>query len=326
MITQSTYKLLHPAVIDGLKIRCPRCTARMETIEAEVPTFACIECHFPMEFKEGIWHALPVERMTYYARFIKDYEYIRTAEGRGSHDSSYYLKLPSVSRSAVNADQWKIRAITYGFLRDRILPQINSHLLAPRVLDIGAGNGWLSYRLAQMGLRPVAVDLLVNEMDGLGASAHYDSHLPQPFMRVRAECNRLPFSDAQFAAVIFNASFHYTESYERTLQEALRCLRIGGLLIIADSPWYSRQESGERMLAERHSHFFSRFGIFSNSIRSQEFLTDQRLEQLARQFNLVWQRHSPNYGLRWSLRPLVARLKKHREPSTFRIYTAKKSA
>lgn len=327
MSTQATRIAVQQVTIDDLKLRCPRCAAAFESTDSGEPTFVCVECHFPLVFRNGIWHALPVERAVYYSRFIKDYEAIRSAEGRGSVDSSYYLNLPAVPRSDKNADQWKIRARTYEFLRRRIIPDINPgsrHRV--RIVDIGAGNGWLSYRLAQMGMRPVAVDLLTNNMDGLGAAAHYDRYLEQPFLRFQAESNRLPFCDAQFDAAVFNASFHYAEDYVRTLRDALRCVKAGGTIIIADSPWYSREESGERMLTQRRSHFFNRFGTFSDSVRSQEFLTDERLDQLARVFGLRWERHTPFYGLRWSLRPWLAKLKHHREPSTFRIYTAKKQA
>jgi len=325
MMPQTTPTPVQQATIDELRIRCPRCAGGLEATGDTAPAFHCIECHFPLVHRDGIWHALPVERATYYSRFIRDYETIRAAEGRGSRDSSYYLDLPVVARSDNNAGQWKIRARTYKFLKRHVLPYIGTGSEGgARVLDIAAGNGWLSYRLAQMGMRPVAVDLLANDMDGLGAANHYDAHLRRPFLRVRAESNRLPFCDAQFEAAIFNASFHYAESYEKTLREALRCLKVGGTLIIADSPWYSCEESGKRMLSERRSYFFSRFGTFSDSIRSQEFLTDDRLDQLADTFGLRWERHTPFYGLRWSLRPFVAKLKHQREPSTFRIYIAKK--
>ena len=38
-----------------------------------------------------------------------------------------------------------------------------------RVLDVGAGNSWLSHRLASFGHQVVAVDRLDDELDGLGA-------------------------------------------------------------------------------------------------------------------------------------------------------------
>ncbi len=327
MMTQDATINAELATLNGFKLRCPRCYAAFEESTKNDGTLVCVKCHFPMLLQDGIWHALPVERATYYARFIKDYEAIRTAEGRGSTDSSYYLSLPFVTRTSHNAGQWKIRAATYRYLKQTLLPRIHSSLQRGTcILDIGAGNGWLSYHLAQLGMTPVAVDLLTNDMDGLGAARHYDSHLEHPFLRMQAESDRLPFCDSQFEAVIFNASFHYAEDFSRTLREALRCLRPGGTIIIADSPWYADEESGRQMLVERRSQFFNRFGIFSDSIRSQEFLTDERLDQLAHALGLRWEYHTPFYGLRWSFRPLIAKLKKRREPSTFRIYVAKKMA
>lgn len=311
--------------IGGIEIRCPRCAAAMDTADDTVQAFVCSECRFPMVQRNGIWQSLPVERKTYYAQFIKDYEMIRAAEGRGSHTSDYYLGLPYIDHSGNNTAQWKVRARTFDFLKKQIFSSLKLNKSSKvRVLDIGAGTGWLCYRLMQMGISSVAVDLLVNETDGLGAAVHYDQHLPEPFPRFQAESTRLPFRDGQFDAVVFNASFHYAESYEKWLGEALRCLRCGGTVIIADSPWYSRQRSGEQMLSERRAQFFDRFGTFSNSIRSQDFFTDERLRQLEVSFGIRWQRHSPFYGVRWSLRPWIAKLRNKREPAAFRVYTARK--
>ena len=69
----------------------------------------------------------------------------------------------------------------------------------------------MSFRLGGAGYHPVAVDLLTNDRDGLGAAEHYRQHLPEIFPRFQAELARLPFQNEQFDAVIFNASFHYAE-------------------------------------------------------------------------------------------------------------------
>ena len=39
----------------------------------------------------------------------------------------------------------------------------------------------MSYRLSQMGFHPVAVDLLINDQDGLGAATHFEKQLPSLF-------------------------------------------------------------------------------------------------------------------------------------------------
>ena len=184
----------------------------------------------------------------------------------------------------------------------------------------------MSFRLALLGYGPVAVDLLTNKNDGLGAADHFHKHLSIPIPRFQAEATRLPFRDEQFDAIIFNASFHYAEDYEATLGEVLRCLKPGGMVIISDTPWYSREESGRQMIAERHAAFCQRFGTSSDSVKSLEFLTDEQLQGLEEKFSIRWTVHRPWYGWRWAMRPWLAKLRGRREPSRFRIYVARKNA
>lgn len=326
VIEQSTSS--SDVTVGGVTFQCPNCGGSLEAREGEAElSLPCEGCHFRLDTHEGIWRALPQERARYYSRFIADYEMIRAAEGRGSQNAEYYLALPYKDISGKNQAQWRIRSRTYSYLAKRILPKIKARAGAnARVLDVGAGNGWMSYRLAQMGFRPVAVDLLINDQDGLGAAKHYRQHLPEMFPRLQAESTRLPFASGQFDAVIFNASFHYAENYQSTLLEALRCLKNGGTIVLADSPWYAKESSGKQMLAERHTAFLRRFRTPSNSIPSLEFLTDARLNELEQTLGIQWERHIPFYGFRWAMRPWIARLRDRREPASFRIYTARKAA
>ena len=303
--------------LDGLALQCPRCRALLTASQH------CPRCGFSLDVKNGILVALPPERAERFACFITDYERIRAAEGRGSLDPAYYLNLPYTDRSGSLAAQWRIRARTF-----RALSRHVSLVLAPgaRILDLGAGNGWMSYRLAQCGFRPAAIDLLVNDSDGLGAAQFYRDQVPAMFPRFQAELTHLPFASGQFDAAVFNASFHYAEGYAETLGEALRCLKPGGLLLIADTPWYAHESSGARMLVERQTSFQSRFGTSSDSIPSLEFLTPERLVALERAFGIRWAVHTPWYGVRWALRPVVARLLRRRPPSRFRIFSTRKPA
>jgi SAM-dependent methyltransferase len=184
----------------------------------------------------------------------------------------------------------------------------------------------MSFRLALAGFQSFAVDLLTNERDGLGAAMHFQTSLPKLFPRFQAEMGRLPFQDGQFDAIVFNASFHYTEDSEAALRDALRCVRSGGMVIISDTPWYSSEESGRQMVHERRAAFLGSYGTASDSIESLEYLTDGRLRRLEEKLSIRWSLHSPQYGFRWAMRPLVAKLRNRREPSRFCIYVTRKSA
>jgi SAM-dependent methyltransferase len=203
-----------------------------------------------------------------------------------------------------------------------VTPLARLHNRPLRVLDLGAGNSWMSYRLALRGHLPIAVDLLTNDRDGLGAAIHYNTAIQPLFPRVQAELDSLPFSSSTFDLVIFNASFHYSEDYERTFAEAVRCTRPGGSVVIADTPWYEEDDSGKRMVEEKHRHFMATYGFPSDSISSLEYLTPERLQRLQDAIELKWEIIRPFYGIRWSLRPFLARFEGRRPPSQFRIYAA----
>jgi SAM-dependent methyltransferase len=211
---------------------------------------------------------LTPENKANFERFVRDYEVVRAKEGWGSPMPDYYLALPFKDLSNKHGWIWRIRAQTLLYMQEHALPKIDTaHSSTCRVLDIGAGNGWLSYRLSQRGYHPIAVDLLDNDVDGLGAARHYLARLQQSFPRFQADMNHLPFDSGQFDVAIFNASFHYSSDYEKTLREALRCLRRPGIVVVADSPFYWREESGKQMLEERRVVFEKQFGIRSDSSR-----------------------------------------------------------
>lgn len=303
----------HPDTLAGVLLRCP--------CGGELSDLRCLQCRFRLEPRNGIVHALLPGREEYYRRFVEEYGRVRQAEGRGSQGDAFYLRLPYADLTGKNSRQWQIRARSF----DRLMSLLRCGFpveRAPRILDLGAGNGWMSYRLATAGYQPFAVDLTLDSHDGLGAAEHYRSSLSGLFPRLQAEMDHLPFLNAQFDVAIFNASFHYAQNYETTLREALRCVKSGGMVAIVDSPWYSQDESGQRMITERQVTFLRKYGTASNAIEHREYLTDERLGQLEATLAIEWEIHSPSYGFRWAIRPVLARLRGRREPSRFRIYTA----
>jgi SAM-dependent methyltransferase len=307
-----------------LCLLCPACRHPLRELFApnslENFSFVCGLCQHEVYRVNGIWRAILPHRSAYYQEFMANYQRIRSAEGRGSATAEFYLALPYKDLTGANKEQWAIRARTFRHLERKILPAFEAGENSLDVLDLGAGNGWLSYRLALRGHRPVAVDLMTDSRDGLSAAQHFSSNLGVLFPCFQAELDNLPFAERQFDIAVFNASFHYSEDYQRTLGEALRCIKPGGAIVIADTAWYSSEANGTRMIAERRTAFIERFGTPSDAIRSLEFLTDKRLKALEQYFGLKWQVFTPYYGLRWAMRPLVAKLRGKREPSAFRIY------
>lgn len=296
----------------GFVLACPLCRAPLQVLGQDL--VRCPAEDVPYHRVDGIWRFMVPERASHYQQFIREYEAVRHAEGRGSNDPAYYRALPFVDLSGKYQDDWHIRARSYQAFGKVVLRELTlCQDRALRIVDLGAGNGWLSHRLAARGHCVAAVDLLTNAFDGLGAHRHYEFS----FMPVQAEFDRLPFAGAQADLIVFNGSLHYSTSFETTLAEALRVLRPDGQLVIMDSPVYHDADSGRRMVAEREEQFRNRYGFASNAIPAENYLTDERLQELAGGLEVSWELVEPWYGWRWALRPWRARLRGRREPARF---------
>lgn len=309
-----------PAEDLAARFVCPNCHAPLERVS---PTIARCPVE-SMEFQrvDGVWGLVSPDRRPYFERFTREYETIRLAEGRGSPSDDYYRALPFEDRSGRFADDWRIRAISFrAFLREVFEPLEAERALPLRILDLGAGNGWLSYRLTLRGHRLAALDLEINREDGLGAHARYDVH----FLPVQAEFDRVPFEDGLFDLAIYNASFHYSVDYRATLAEALRVLSPSGLVVILDTPVYRDGHSGEEMIRERQAQFRARYGFPSDALPSENYLTYRRLHELGAGAGIRWRLVHPFYGLRWAIRPWLARLRGRREPAAFRVIVGARS-
>lgn len=291
---------------------CPHCRGVLRQI-SEKEQFCPVDC-LSFQQIDGIWRFLLPERESHYARFITGYETVRRLEGRNSSDSSYYQSLPFEDQSGKFSADWKIRAASYRLLEKMISP--NS-----QIIDLGAGNGWLSNRLTSLGCQVHAVDLLLNEADGLGTWKHYETN----FIPVQAEFSRLPFEDGFAKMTIFNASFHYSEDYEVVLAEVLRIIQPDGKIIVMDSPVYHDPDSGEKMVAERKVKFLSQYGFASDSLQSQNYVTYNQMHELGQSLGIRWRHVKPFYGLRWMLRPWLAKIRGYREPAEFGLWVGIKA-
>ncbi len=252
--------------------------------------------------------------------FLDRYSIIRHAEGRGSNDPEYYRALPFRDLSGKNSAQWEIRSRSYRHFERTVLGDIERVAKRPlRILDLGAGNGWMSNRLRQRGHRPVAIDIFTDRFDGLGALSHYES----PIDGVVAEFDAPPFRDGSIDIAIFNSSFHYSSDYRRTLTAIRRCLREDGRFVVIDSPVYAKPDDGEQMRSERQASFVKTYGFRSESLGSIEYLDEPLIASLADELGIDWQRSYPWYGWRWALRPWRARREGRRPPSRFFILTGR---
>lgn len=255
-------------------------------------------------------------------KFTEDYAAHREAEGRG-YAGAALLALPYV-RGGPLARQWAVRARSFeAFLARVIRPSAAVAGRPLEILDLGAGNGWLSHRLALEGHRATALDVRSDRIDGLGASQPFLDRTGGRMRIVVAPFEQIPAAPASFDIAVFNASLHYATDLAAVLAEAVRVVRPGGRLAILDSPVYRRDADGLAMVAQKTAEAPQRFGDRAATLMSLpfiEFLTAERLASASAAIGVEWRRSPVLYPLWYELRPLAAAIKGARRPSRFDLW------
>jgi SAM-dependent methyltransferase len=257
-------------------------------------------------------------------RFREAYAAHRASEGRGQ-SAVDALTLPYVTEGAL-VRQWAVRARSFETFQRRVLRPAQRRADvdaagAIRVLDLGAGNGWLAHRATIAGAEALALDLRDDDVDGLGA-APSDSSIA----RVVASFEAIPLRDASFDVVVFNASLHYAEDLGRALAEARRVVRPRGRIVVLDSPFYASAKHGDEMLRAKRADAERRFGVRAEALMALafvEYLTRERLADASRGLALgTWRRYRVLYPLWYELRAIRAVLRRERPPSRFDVWEA----
>jgi SAM-dependent methyltransferase len=266
--------------------------------------------------ERGIWPLLRRERVAELHAFLEAYARVRDAEGWGAPTRDYCLALPFRDTSRRHREVWRVRAATFRAL-ERVLDE-EFRLRPVRTLDLGAGNCWLTRRLAAKGYAACALDIRTDAVDGLAAGQLYRDVLGSQFERVQGELECLPFVSRQFELVIASAALHYAENLDLALDEACRVLAPDGIFVLMDSPFYHDDSSGAQMLVERQRDYQARFAIDPSLYEQQVgYFTYEELPQRLQRHGLRATVRRPYAGLRWWLRPWIARLRHRREPASF---------
>jgi SAM-dependent methyltransferase len=122
----------------------------------------------------------------------------------------------------------------------------------PRCLELGCGNGWVSWLLAEAGFEVWMCDF---EANSLATGMHLEHPRIGAGKRFVTDARFAPFESGSIDVVVLKEFAHHVEDYRGLFREAARVLRPGGTLAMMEptrSVWQSIREARDPDAREGH--------------------------------------------------------------------------
>lgn len=158
------------------------------------------------------------------------------------------LWLPDVSEDHLHRNEWKIRKASC----DKFTKYLLNKKKPLKILEVGCGNGWLSYHLSQVPNATV-VGLDINLLEVQQAERVFAATSNLNF--VHGDLSALDHQ--QFDVIVFAASIQYFNSFSNIIRSALEKLNRGGEIHILDSHLYYQTELAQAKKRSRE-YFYNK--------------------------------------------------------------------
>jgi len=153
--------------------------------------------------------------------FIADMRYPRGYPDLDEGRWFQWRSVPMIELSALDA---------YQFVKS-MLPHS-----AQTIVEVGCGNGYLSFELARDGHEVIGIDLSPDIIEVAERSRTAHPHAPRfgSLCYLCADVNTWQAPEARFDCVIFNRSLHHISALQQTIAKVQRLLKQGGRIICRD--------------------------------------------------------------------------------------------
>ena len=169
---------------------CPYCQGPLRAVARAGGPLQCRDCGQQFATEGRIPVLLRHEDAERFAAFSAEYRQARLDEGWRPLSPETALALPCGQPPGCPRLYWQVRHQSFAALMGLLAREGPTPAHGPAA-DLGAGTGWLSYRLAQLGYEVLAVDASADADFGLGAAARL--YLPHaPFALVQGDLEHPP--------------------------------------------------------------------------------------------------------------------------------------
>jgi SAM-dependent methyltransferase len=218
----------------GDALGCPYCQERLAATGELAMPLQCTACRRRFALDGHVPELFRQEDAARFDEFARQYRQARLRDGWQPPTRKQALDLPYSQPAGTPTLYWQVRRQSFCALMGILAREGPTPAQGP-VADLGAGTGWLSYRLAQIGYQVLAVDASRDADWGLGVGERY--YLSQAnFQPILGDLEYPPLQAGKLGLIVFNASLHYASDLECALVRATRALQPGGRIVILDTP------------------------------------------------------------------------------------------
>lgn len=207
-----------------MQLLCPNCRQSFTLETAALPASGSVTCPTGHSFviADGVLELLDDDLARRLQAFLEPFTALRAADEKRLLDPRIYPSLPDAPEVR-NNHEWRLRSYDLDVVSRLLADRPNQ-----RVLDLGAWNGWLSNRLAQLGHRVTAIDYFVDEYDGLRARKFYATD----WLPIQMNLEDLDVLDQQFDVVIANRCVQFYADPPAYAEAVKQKVAPGGALLI----------------------------------------------------------------------------------------------
>jgi len=183
--------------------------------------------------------------------FEQQYVLLRLKEQRIHTDEEVY-HLPEISVEHPHSREWMIRKQSCRQLISRL--ESKKDILS--ILEVGCGNGWLSYQLSRIpGSRVIGLDINMVELQQAARVFNTNSKLKFIYGDIRSGI----INDLKFDVIVFAASIQYFPNLKEILDVSFSQLYTGGEIHITDTHFYKPGEVDAAI--GRTKSYFTKIGF-----------------------------------------------------------------
>lgn len=184
--------------------------------------------------------------------FEKDYLSIRDLENR-IYTDTLLKKLPAIDKAHEQFEEWRMREKSCHRFLNYLKQNYNSSL---QVLDLGAGNGWFSNKIAETSnqYHVVAIDMNLNELQQ-GNRVFGKKNLKFYYANIFDDI----FNKDKFELIVINSVVQYFKNLPDLINRLFELLSNNGTIHILDTPFYKKEATAGA--AQRSAVYFQKMGI-----------------------------------------------------------------